>query len=150
MTETLKPNEEVNPIHVAKLHWVIFFWPVVFLLVSMALGGYFELVRQPSYLLSAFALLWILFTWVTYYFSSLTIQPRHVILRTGILVRETKDIPLNKIESMDIRQSLLGSIFQYGTLIITGTGGTHQSINYLEKPLTCRRYIEQLLNDQSK
>ena len=56
------------------------------------------------------------------------------------------DIPLNKIESIDIRRSLLGSLLQYGTLVITGTGGSRQLVNFLDKPLTCRRYIEQLMH----
>jgi uncharacterized membrane protein YdbT with pleckstrin-like domain len=97
--------------------------------------------------LEFFALLWIVMTWVTYYFSSLTIKKKQVILRTGVVVRQTVDIPLAKIETIDIRQSILGSIFQYGALIITGTGGTKHLINYLHKPLTCRRYIEQLMNE---
>ena len=83
---------------------------------------------------------------LTYRFSSLTIKKNQVILRTGILVRQTIDIPLNKIESIDIRQSILGSILHYGSLVITGTGGTRQMVNYLNKPLTCRRYIEQLMH----
>ena len=64
-----------------------------------------------------------------------------------MLVRQTIDIPLAKIESIDIRQTILGSIFNYGSLIITGTGGTRHMINYLAKPLTCRRYIEQLMHE---
>ena len=66
---------------------------------------------------------------------------------SGILVRQTVDIPMNKIESIDVRQSIFGSIFQYGSLVITGTGGTRQSINFLNRPLTCRRYIESLMYD---
>ena len=84
---------------------------------------------------------------LTFIFSSLVIKKRQVILCTGILIRQTIDIPLSKIESIDIRQSILGSILQYGSLVITGTGGTRQFVNYLSHPLTCRRYIEQLLHE---
>lgn len=107
---------------------------------------YHPVARSESFL-GFFALIWILITWVTYHFSSITIKRKQVILRTGIIVRQTVDIPLNKIETIDIRQSILGSILSYGTLIITGTGGTRYLINYLYKPLTCRRYIEQLMNE---
>jgi uncharacterized membrane protein YdbT with pleckstrin-like domain len=100
-----------------------------------------------SLIIVVMGLLWIGITWVTYYFSSITIKQKQVILRTGILVRQTVDIPLNKIETIDIRQSILGSIFRYGALVITGTGGTRHLVNYLYRPLTCRRYIEQLINE---
>jgi uncharacterized membrane protein YdbT with pleckstrin-like domain len=64
-----------------------------------------------------------------------------------MLIRKTLDIPLNKIESIDIRQSILGSLLRYGTVVVTGTGGSRQMVSYLSKPLTCRRYIEQLMHE---
>ena len=113
----------------------------------MLLGIEVSQLKEVALLFVVFSLIWIAMTWVTYHFSSLTIKKRQVILRTGMLVRQTIDIPLAKIETIDIRQSLFGSIFGYGTLIITGTGGTRHMIDYLDKPLTCRRYIEQLMHD---
>jgi len=144
MTE--KSNDS-TVVYFAKLHWIIFFGPVLSLLICFALAIYFKQYHPVLIYFSAFALLWIFITWVTYHFSSLTIQKKRVILRTGVLVRQTVDISLSKIETMDIRQSIIGSIFHYGTLVIIGTGGSRQLINHLQKPLTCRRYIEQLMND---
>lgn len=137
-----------NVVYFAKLHWIIFLGPVLFLLAAMMLGTYFTPLHMLAGILAIFSLCWIAFTWVNYYFSSLTIQKKRVILRTGIVVRQTVDIPLSKIETIDIRQSIPGSLFHYGALVITGTGGTRHLVNYLQKPLTCRRYIEQLMNEQ--
>lgn len=134
-------------IYFARLNRVIFFWPVALLIVAIYARFQFQPLKEVSLFLAAFALLWIAMTWVTYYFSSLMIKKNQVILRTGLLVRKTVDIPLNKIESIDISQTIIGSLFHYGTLVITGTGGTRHLINYLCKPLTCRRYIEQLMNE---
>lgn len=144
MTEN---TTDTNVIYFTRLHWIIFFWPVVGLILSILIQIYIIQLWQISIFLAIFALIWIVMTWVTYYFSSVTIKPKQVILRTGIIVRQTVDIPLNKIETIDIRQSILGSILRYGAIIITGTGGTRHLINYLYRPLTCRRYIEQLMND---
>lgn len=144
MAET---NTDSNVIYFTRLHWIIFFGPILGLVLASALYVYIVQLRQISLLLIVFALLWILMTWVTYYFSSITIKRKQVILRTGIIVRQTVDIPLSKIETIDIRQSILGSILRYGALVITGTGGTRHLINFLHHPLTCRRYIEQLMNE---
>jgi uncharacterized membrane protein YdbT with pleckstrin-like domain len=138
---------ENNIVYTARLHWILFVWPIIFACIIAFIGINYELFRTPSYILGIVIILWGGIMWLTYHFSSLTIKKKQVILCTGILVRQTIDIPMNKIESMDIRQSVLGSIFQYGSLVITGTGGTRQSINYLEKPLTCRRYIEQQMHE---
>lgn len=144
MTENIN---DPDTIYFTRLHWIIFFWPIVALCISIAIYLYVPLLTEVSYFFGFFALLWIVMTWVTYYFSSITIKKKQVILRTGIIVRQTVDIPLSKIETIDIRQSILGSIFSYGALVITGTGGTRHLVNYLDRPLTCRRYIEQLMNE---
>ena len=143
MTDSI--NDDV--IYFARLHWIIFVWPVVLLIVGMVLGIEFWQLKEVSIFLVLFALAWLLMTRVTYHFSSVTIKKNQVILRSGFLVRQTIDIPITKIESIDIRQSVGGSIFQYGFLMITGTGGTRNSINFIAKPLTCRRYIEQLTHE---
>jgi len=137
---------DTNIVYQARLNWVIFFWPAALLCAMAYLAMEYQQFRQPSVFIICFALAWLFVIWMTYQFSSLTIKKRQVILRTGILVRQTIDIPINKIESIDIRQSLLGSLFRYGSLVITGTGGTRQMVNYLNNPLTCRRHIEQLMH----
>jgi uncharacterized membrane protein YdbT with pleckstrin-like domain len=136
-----------NIVYFTRLHWIIFFWPLLALVGALAIASYVPQLREVGYGLIVFSLAWMFMTWVTYYFSSLTIKTNQVILRTGVVVRQTIDIPLSKIEAIDIRQSILGSILRYGMVCITGTGGTRRVINYLNNPLTCRRYIEQLMTE---
>lgn len=130
----------------ARLHRVLFFWPLLLLCLALYSLFSFPVFYEASLIFLLIAGVWVILVWMTYQFSSLTIKKRQVILRSGFLVRKTVDIPLNKIETIDIRQSLLGSLFRYGSLVITGTGGTRHVLNYLHKPLTCRRYIEQLMH----
>lgn len=133
-------------VYVAKLHWIIFFWPLLIACLAMYLGIQYPMFKELALAFLALSLAWLGLSWVTYYVSSLTIEAKRVIFRTGLLVRKTTDIPYSKIESMDIRQSLFGSLFRYGAFMITGTGGTKHFINYLANPLTCRRYIEALMH----
>ena len=142
----MRKNQEIDVIYLARLHWIIFGWPTLFICLALFIFFHFNIPKEVGFLLMFFGVAWLFITWVTFYFSSLTIKNKQLILRTGILIRETMDIPLARIESIDIRQSILGSILRYGSLVIVGTGGTRNAINYLDKPLTCRRYIEQLLH----
>ena len=137
---------ENNLVYQARLHWVLFLWPVLLLCVSFYAALAYPQLHIPAYITGALAILWIALTGLTYVSSYLLIKHKQVILCTGILMRQTIDVSINKIECIDIRQSILGSVFNYGTLIITGTGGSRQVVNYLSKPLTCRRYIEQLMH----
>jgi uncharacterized membrane protein YdbT with pleckstrin-like domain len=139
-----------NVVYVARLHWLLFFGPTLMACLALLLGIWIVQLKEAALVFLIFALIWWGMTWVTYHFSSLTIEKNRVIFRTGILVRKTTDIPYTKIESVDVRQSIIGSIMRYGALMITGTGGTQHFINFVDKPLTCRRYIEQLSNEQMK
>ncbi|OGV31399.1 MAG: hypothetical protein A3E88_02965 [Legionellales bacterium RIFCSPHIGHO2_12_FULL_35_11] len=139
-------NDE-STIYQARLHWILFVWPILLLIVATSIGVAFPIFDKLSLFVIILALVWEFIVWLIYQSSYLIIRKKQVILCTGIFVRQTLDISLSKIESVDIRQSILGSILQYGSLVITGTGGTRQYINYLSKPLTCRRYIEQVLHD---
>lgn len=138
---------DTNIVYQARLHWILFSGPVALFVFATFIGLRFPLFYDPSFIVMIFAVIWGLMVWSTYRFSSLTIKKKQIILRTGLLVRNTLDISLNKIESIDIRQSVLGSILQYGSIVITGTGGSRQMVHYLSKPLTCRRYIEELLHE---
>ncbi len=139
---------EEDIVYVARLHWILFLGPLSLLLIALSVYYVFEYKSmQPLVIFCAlFAWAWGILVWVTYQFSSLTIKKKQLILRTGLIVRQTVDIPLTRIESIDIRQTILGSLLQYGSLVIVGTGGSRQYIHNLAKPLTCRRYIEQLMH----
>jgi len=143
-TQSLK--NENNIVYQAHLHLILFFWPALLLCAIAYAAIAFPQLQVPSYIFGLCSLLWLVVTGLTYLSSYLIIKNKQVILCTGILMRQTIDIPLNKIECIDIRQSIMGSLLDYGSLVITGTGGSRQIINYLSKPLTCRRYIEQLMH----
>lgn len=139
-------NSENNIVYQGHLHLILFLWPVALLCVTAYVAIAFPQFHVPSYILGLCSLLWLVVTGLTYLSSYLIIKNKQVILCTGILMRQTIDIPLSKIECIDIRQSIMGSFLDYGSLVITGTGGSRQVIDYLSKPLTCRRYIEQLMH----
>ena len=137
---------EENVVYQGKLHWIIFLPPFILLCVMGFISVRFAGLIDFALAMSVIAVIWGFMSWLTYHFSTLLIKNKQVILVTGVLVRNTIDIPLNKIACIDIRQSIFGSLLHYGTLVITGTGGTSQYIKLLNRPLTCRRYIEQLMH----
>ena len=52
---------------------------------------------------------------------------KRVIVKTGLISRRTLEMNLNKIESVNVDQSILGRLLNYGTITIIGTGGTKES-----------------------
>lgn len=132
-------------VYQARLNLMVFLSPILMLLVAIYVYFSFYQFANVAAVFIFFALIWGVITGITYQYSSLTVTKSQIILRRGFFIRETTGIPVNKIESVDIRQSMIGSIFKYGAIVITGTGGTRQMMDYIDKPLTCRRYIEELL-----
>ncbi|MBW8777812.1 MAG: PH domain-containing protein [Burkholderiales bacterium] len=53
---------------------------------------------------------------------SLKLTDRYVVLQRGIVSRHTSTVMLNRIESLDVDQSLWQRMTGYGTLTIRGTG----------------------------
>lgn len=131
---------------VCRLHWIIFLRPlmIMFIPILMAYLGVHQ--RHVFLVFASISLIWFISEIIHYVFTFMTIQTKNVILQSGFFIQQTIDIPLAKIESIDIRQSLIGTIFNYGDLLITGSGGSRQTINCIQSPLTCRRYIEQFMH----
>ena len=72
------------------------------------------------------------------------ITNKRLIAKTGLIRRDTVEIPLNKVSSLQIRQGLIGRVLGYGTLIISDTGTTYAPIKYISAPLFFRRcFFEQ-------
>jgi uncharacterized membrane protein YdbT with pleckstrin-like domain len=72
----------------------------------------------------AVAGLWMIVGWVRWSSTSLTVTDHRVVLESGILSRESKVVPLDRIQDVSTRQSLAGRLFGYGTVEIDAAGPT--------------------------
>jgi uncharacterized membrane protein YdbT with pleckstrin-like domain len=76
--------------------------------------------------------------------SEFVITNRRIIIKTGIISRNTFEMNLSKIESVNVDQSFFGRIFGYGSMTIIGTGGTRESFHNISKPLEFRKAFQEL------
>ena len=73
--------------------------------------------------------------------TELAVTDHRVIYKTGLLSRHTIEMNLDKVESVDVDQTLLGRLFGYGTITVRGTGGSLEPIRDIGDPLTFRSFI---------
>src|SRR5829696_7458968 len=73
--------------------------------------------------------------------TEIAVTDRRVIYKTGLVQRETTEINMAKIESVDVSQSILGRVFDFGTLTIRGTGETIEELRNIASPLQFRNAI---------
>jgi uncharacterized membrane protein YdbT with pleckstrin-like domain len=143
----LQPDETV--IHQSKLHALIFL-PALFLLVialallvaSAQFAGDISLGFKAG--AAMFGLL-ALASWaraaIRRATTELAVTDRRVIYKSGLLARHTLEMNRSKVESVDVDQSILGRIFDYGDVIVKGTGTGFEPLTTIAAPIDLRNHI---------
>ncbi len=75
--------------------------------------------------------------------AEFAITNKRVILKTGIVQRRTIEMFLSKIETVGVDQGLIGRMFDFGTIHLSGTGGTTEPFHRIARPLEFRRQVQE-------
>ena len=78
------------------------------------------------------------------YSDEFDITNKRVVVKTGVIKRNTLEMNLNKIESVNVDQSILARMLGYGTITIIGTGGTHETFRNIANALEFRKLFQEL------
>ncbi len=120
----------------------IMLWITV--LIMMPIGFFLS-----SYLLYVFiALFPILFLYyhLSVKTSEFVVTNKKVFIKYGIISITSLEINLDKIESIGVNQDILGRICGYGTIIVSGTGGTQQFFNFIDNPIEFRKSVSEAID----
>jgi uncharacterized membrane protein YdbT with pleckstrin-like domain len=79
--------------------------------------------------------------------TEFAVTNRRVIAKTDLVRRHTLEMLLPKIESVAVRQTVLGRIFNFGTVTVTGTGGTKESFRAIGEPIAVRTKINRIIEN---
>jgi uncharacterized membrane protein YdbT with pleckstrin-like domain len=79
--------------------------------------------------------------WLKRFGTEIAVTDRRVIYKTGLVQRDTTEINMAKTESVDVSQSILGRVFDFGTLTIRWTGETIEALRNIASPLQFRNAI---------
>lgn len=120
-------------------------WPLSsFALLGLALlvvAGFGIAYFPSNALLFLVALAVVCFVWVYILRVSteFAVTDRRVIAKTGLIARSTVEMFLDKVESLNVDQTIAGRIFNYGTVTIRGTGSTQEPIKNISRPMMLRK-----------
>jgi len=140
-------DEEV--IFQAKPHWVIFlksaFWLFIAFLIIIVSPNFFPINFQllPNIslysLLTFITLIMAIITGISAYIRYVSLEfaitNKRVILKTGLIQLHTLEIMLPRIEGISINQSIAGRLLNYGTLLVSGIGGSKDTFINFPDPL---------------
>jgi uncharacterized membrane protein YdbT with pleckstrin-like domain len=152
----LQPGESV--LHEAHLHWLIFLKSVGFLILAIAFlvgesiyadaqrAATTEPIIATALVVIACFMALLAFesglrAWLRRITTEFAITDRRVINKTGLFRRDTLEMNRSQVESVGVKQPVLGRIFGYGTITIRGAGATYEPIYHIADPLTFRSHI---------
>ncbi len=128
----------------AKVSWLAFFprlvFGTLFLLIGLVNAGAGVKGSGPMWfgIIGAFLILTAV---ITVYTTELALTNKRVIAKFGFIRRETVELRLEKVESIGVKQGILGRLFGFGSIVVKGTGGTGTPIPSIARPLDFRRVV---------
>jgi uncharacterized membrane protein YdbT with pleckstrin-like domain len=67
---------------------------------------------------------------------------RRVVMRVGIFAKSSMEMLTNKVEEVDVAQSIWGRIFNFGTVRLIGVGGSREPFRFLADPGAFRAAVQ--------
>jgi uncharacterized membrane protein YdbT with pleckstrin-like domain len=130
----------------ARLHWIIFGTAIVVVLLGLALAIVLRLYQLEYWYagaaLAGVGLLLAISPSIRYTSSEFAVTDKRVLAKHGFIQRDSIETLLSKIEAIEVDQGIIGRLFGYGSVGITGTGGTQESFPLISHPLEFRRQIQ--------
>jgi uncharacterized membrane protein YdbT with pleckstrin-like domain len=148
--DNLMPNEKI--LFTARVHPAVFLPPAFFCIMSTGLLAYAFSAESAGFLLltfGGFLFLYSVFRGIQALLVLLTtefaVTNKRVIAKRGFIRRHTLEILLPKVESISVHQNILGRLLNFGTVTVTGTGGTRESFRAIAAPLEVRKKITHII-----
>jgi uncharacterized membrane protein YdbT with pleckstrin-like domain len=142
----LQPGEEV--IATGRLHWIVFLPGAAFLaaggvlmIVSPTEEWLWWIARGAGALLLLSGISSIFGAWLEQWTTEIAVTPLRVIQKRGLIRRQTGEMNMQKIESVEVDQTILGRILNYGTVSVRGTGSGIEGLHHIADPLALRSAI---------
>jgi uncharacterized membrane protein YdbT with pleckstrin-like domain len=90
-------------------------------------------------LIVVIGLVFLAIAWIRIHSTELAITNKRVIAKFGFIKRDTVEINLAKVEAVRVEQGFWGRMLNFGTILMTGTGGSIEPIPNIADPLVFRR-----------
>jgi uncharacterized membrane protein YdbT with pleckstrin-like domain len=138
----LLPNEQVT--YRTRVSRIIYFWPICLVLVAIVFV--FEGWHWPASVAAVLGVILFVPRWIRSMSSEFAVTNKRVLVKVGLVRRHSLELLLQKVEGIGVDQSILGRILGYGTITVSGTGGTHEAFQMIANPLEFRRQVQSSLS----
>lgn len=142
LQQSLAPGETL--VARFKLHWFMWirFWIVIALGIIAIVALLVAQIPWGALAAAVLALLVAGHQWLWLRGIEQAVTNRRVVRKIGIVSRNTTELRLASIETVDLRQTFWGRVFGYGSVEITGRGETAMMLDRIARPIAVKRAIE--------
>jgi uncharacterized membrane protein YdbT with pleckstrin-like domain len=145
----LQPGENIR--FVTDIHWMVYLPGLLLLLVGIAVvvlvwsfgvsGGVAVFLHGLAAVLFVGAAILMFIGWFKRWTTEVAVTDKRIIYKRGFISRYTIEMHLDKVESVDVDQSVLGRVFGYGDILVHGTGASLEPLRNIESPIEFRNYV---------
>ena len=128
------------------LHPVVWTGTGVITIVALALMMSSD-SREIGTFFLGLAIVVAIWTSITVKTSEFAVTTSRVIIKVGWLSQRTIELQLSKIEGVSVAQDLFGRMFDFGSIIVGGTGGTKEPFGFIRSPLRFRKEVQQQIDN---
>jgi uncharacterized membrane protein YdbT with pleckstrin-like domain len=121
----LQPGERVKTL--GCLHWIIYWPAILFAVLTVAALAAGPIGLYVSAVCAVLAVYFFLRGWFVRWITEIAVTDRRIIYKRGFINRHTEEMNMDKVASVDVDQSILGRVLDYGTIHVLGTGGAQST-----------------------
>ena len=146
--DILQPGEKV--LYSTNAHWIFYLpaiavWIVAAVLFALsrmtAVDSLILVCLAASVVMAIVALVLTAKAWFHRWTTETDVTNLRVVHKTGFIKRRTFEMSLDKVESVDVNQSILGRLLNYGNVTVRGVGEGAETIETIASPLDFRNHI---------
>jgi len=140
----LEPGEQV--LYRTQLHWIT----VAPALAVLVVAGLFTIATALPAAVVLFPVGLVLFIvgfalgvwrYISYATSEVAITDQRLLAKVGVFRPRSIDVSLGKVESLTVEQGWLGRLLDYGSVVVTSTGGRRDVFRDIESPAEFMRQV---------
>ncbi len=140
----LEPGEHVR--YRTTLSWTIYA-NALWVTLAAAVAAWLEYKLDVHWLivvagaLAAIALVLFALAALQRSFTEIAVTDRRIVFKRGFIRRHTVEMNMAKVESVDVDQTLIGRVFDYGDVTVRGVGSTFERLRFVDAPLKLRSTV---------
>jgi len=155
--QNLSTGEKV--IYEARLHWIMYanaflvvFVGLLLLYIGIIMEGEeaSDSLKIAGYFVIACGVVSELYMYLFLKTAEFAVTTKRIISKRGIISTKTIELLLSKAEAISVDQNVLGKIFAFGSIRITGSGGTNNVIPFIADPFKFRKIAQEEIEKAQK